>query len=424
MVFTSGETLGPWSAARIRDELRSGRIDPFDLVAQEGDPIRRPLVEVDAIFESSGFQVAEVLRDSVSRDSVSVAPEYQASAAKPEEKLAAGDDGDRPRVFEALAAPDLKANRSAQSGAAASAVAKKTYMLWIPGSQPRGPFVAKDVLKLWYSRQIPAATEVQRSGGSKKINVRIFAGYYEGAGVGATVRAADAGSSRWHYIIAAFAVVGLIIGVLWYASAPTRPQETGQRESMPVLPAVAEQTKVADETPMPGSQSSVIQPRQQPGQMTGELVPTPMPVQKAAPSPREKSVIKKSTSSSRIVSRRPDITPRRPSQNVSQARPVAASVPAIKPVVAAPVQPAAAAPPANGAIVTLTGYTFDPGALRACAGKCKILMNGPRGPVFVVFFKEAFGPQLAATGGRVTLTGQLRRDEATRAVTILLQSVR
>ena len=63
LIFSAGGQLGPWSASRIRDELRGGRIDPFDLVAIEGSQIKRPLVEVDEIFETAQVQSAAIIEE-------------------------------------------------------------------------------------------------------------------------------------------------------------------------------------------------------------------------------------------------------------------------------------------------------------------------------------------------------------------------
>lgn len=47
-----GEQLGPFTAAEIRNGLRDGSMDPFDLVGREGSNLRVEMVEVDEIFVS------------------------------------------------------------------------------------------------------------------------------------------------------------------------------------------------------------------------------------------------------------------------------------------------------------------------------------------------------------------------------------
>lgn len=52
-VFKDKGQLGPFDARELRDSLRAGVVDPFDLVCKEGASIeiKRPLVEVDEIFQ-------------------------------------------------------------------------------------------------------------------------------------------------------------------------------------------------------------------------------------------------------------------------------------------------------------------------------------------------------------------------------------
>ncbi len=52
-IFKDGKAHGPYSAAEIRDQLREGDLDPFDLVAREGSSVRRELVEIDELFSTS-----------------------------------------------------------------------------------------------------------------------------------------------------------------------------------------------------------------------------------------------------------------------------------------------------------------------------------------------------------------------------------
>jgi hypothetical protein len=52
-IYKEGRSEGPMTAAEIRDGLRDGSFDPFDLVAREGSNVRVELVEVDEIFMNS-----------------------------------------------------------------------------------------------------------------------------------------------------------------------------------------------------------------------------------------------------------------------------------------------------------------------------------------------------------------------------------
>jgi hypothetical protein len=77
----------------------------------------------------------------------------------------------------------------------------------------------------------------------------------------------------------------------------------------------------------------------------------------------------------------------------------------------------------EGGVVRISGYQFNPGALQSCELKCKLVMNGPQGPLTAVFFKEAFGAQLQGKERGVALTGMVRRDPATGGLIVIVQRV-
>ena len=51
-IHKDDKPTGPYAAAEIRQLLRDGAVDPFDLVSVEGSPVKQELVEVDEIFQS------------------------------------------------------------------------------------------------------------------------------------------------------------------------------------------------------------------------------------------------------------------------------------------------------------------------------------------------------------------------------------
>src|SRR5689334_5715430 len=53
IIIKNGQSVGPLTAEEIRASLRDGSFDPFDLVMREGSSVRRELVEVDELFQSS-----------------------------------------------------------------------------------------------------------------------------------------------------------------------------------------------------------------------------------------------------------------------------------------------------------------------------------------------------------------------------------
>ena len=90
IVHSGTEDLGPWSASRIRDELRAGRIDAFDLVSVVGGTVKRPLMEVDEIFENSRIQPAAIIQEE---------PQTESSSAMPEVVLALAAGADPVQVI-------------------------------------------------------------------------------------------------------------------------------------------------------------------------------------------------------------------------------------------------------------------------------------------------------------------------------------
>jgi len=70
LVHRNDQSFGPWSAAQIREELRKGTVDPFDLVNMEGSPVMRELVEIDEIFYSEDLEYSEVTSPSHGTQSV------------------------------------------------------------------------------------------------------------------------------------------------------------------------------------------------------------------------------------------------------------------------------------------------------------------------------------------------------------------
>jgi hypothetical protein len=228
VVFSGGAQLGPWSATRIRDELRLGRIDPFDLVAIEGGQIKRPLLEVDEIFETAQVQPAALINDHDDDRKVSssdVTPQSPQSAKDPLLKIVkdgqtwgeeAGktasnpaDDSqslesqitariadigaakraspERPRVYEALASKEALNRPVAVSLPSAAAGGKhetpnihtKRYVIWRSPQESLGPHSSREILNLWHKRQIPASASIQRLGNPKRIAIAQFVQFYE-----------------------------------------------------------------------------------------------------------------------------------------------------------------------------------------------------------------------------------------------------
>ncbi len=453
MIFRSGETLGPWSSAHVREELRAGRLDAFDLVSLEGDKVRRPLIEVDAIFETSAVQPA-----AIDRQAPTLSPPPVHSAAKNDDDdmiepkvvgLSAGSNaasasGDlrpsRPRAFEALASPDL--GRQPLRGFDGNSQSKpnqsrRSYIIWVPGARPQGPFTSREVLTLWYARKLTAGTKIQKGRHHRRVDVAVFAQFYErkaGSGVAFLSQAAAASSHRGRLL----AWIGIIIAVLIavtaiYAVLTTSggeglstgpksvsgPFERNIEESMGSVPTglsnFAAQPKVQKDslTVSPAvagnNKSSGAKTPKMPPKSPGSLKPKAIP---------------------RVIPRAAEIT-KLPNRRGSLSSPVPVQVPSKMPVqVKSPVVSRAPRTAVSnvqtlieGRTVSLRGYSFNINALKSCDLKCKIPMRGPQGSITAVFFKEAFGQALAVRASGVALTGLVRKDPSTNGLILIVQRI-
>ena len=83
LIHSRDRTFGPWTAVQVRDELRAGRIDPFDMASKEGSSLKRPLVEIDEIFQSSRVQMGEMVGDAAEEGAGFRSPGASACGADP-----------------------------------------------------------------------------------------------------------------------------------------------------------------------------------------------------------------------------------------------------------------------------------------------------------------------------------------------------
>jgi cytoskeletal protein RodZ len=445
-VHSGAEVFGPWSASRIRDELRAGRIDAFDLVAVVGSSVKRPLVEVDEIFETVGVQAAAIVSDVVEEppadNAIINAPEMP---VRQEASLGVVNE-DRPRVFEALAAPQrIKAPAGRQHGRRAfggsanrgkepGKAGRKSYLILLPGAGSKGPFTSKDVLILWYAKQLAAGTYIQRVGDAKRIEISRFASFYERAApsgmafIGQASLAHSAKDRSMLWLITAILVsVGILAGAIYWRArrlpvsliAPpgVSMSFTGNDDegitANPVMetPAGPAPEKAAA---LPGKSTITSLPKSAVKTDRAERTAAPKRVRQSARRKPYKQPVTASPSASQPMTQ---VAPQVAPQAVSQPRQVS------PPKAAAPASaPKPKAGPADGVNVTLTGYSFNVELLNACEMKCKIPMRGPKGPVTAVFFKEAIGAGLAAKASSVTITGTARRDPGTGAILIFVRS--
>jgi hypothetical protein len=436
----------------VREELRAGRIDAFDLVALEGSSKKRPLIDVDEIFANVGGKKAPAKSQSESQEKTALLPMAAGevnNGARPiapsktalpsEQFLETGGKKTpsftKPRAFEALAAPlavqKLSVNNLGQRpglpakapavGAGAGIV--RRYVLWTSDQSPQGPFTSREVLTFWYAKKLPANTIVQRAGQSKRVRIEDFARFYERAAPSgiAFVGEAQAAAGRLdvstrRLVFAMLAGLSIVAAALIWSYSPEGILELARRLYNTTFGGAAvDPSSDASLDPVASDQGALSQPN-----VDGKVQPVGR-----NPAPQSNKTPKKA---SQQMKRSPKVPPKvvRSARSARRPTPPPAPVISLRPSAAQPARPGGGGNSGltEGSTVTLTGYRFNINALNACELKCKIPMTGPKGPITAVFFKEAFAGALARNTSAVSMTGTLRRDLATGALSILVQSVK
>jgi hypothetical protein len=403
LIFRNGETLGPWGSARVRAELRAGRIEPTDLIAAEGEMIRRPLIDVDAIFDGGAIQPAAIELEFPQASQLQKSSKTELSA-----DVVSVSDQPRQRTYEALASPDrlhatVRPQRRSKTGS--SERIGGTFIIWVPNGRPQGPFTVKDIMTLWAAGKLGPGTKIQKSDGQRRVPVEVFLSYYarQAAGTSLVFR-----QGAWwpNETFRAFTwFVGLIVLLVGLALInELMDSDTGSPVSATATPPDKRAPKPIDEPKGP------IDPTITP------LITTPvMPPTSARESGASKALETGATESLRpqqssssfvlkpIVTRAPK--PARTPNLVAKSN--EPSMPRFK----------------EGQTLRLSHYRFDLRMLESCQVKCKLPMFGPQGPVTVVFFKEAFGALLQSQAQSVSMTGIVRRDSVAGGWLFILQAV-
>ncbi|MEI6832676.1 MAG: hypothetical protein WCL28_01685 [bacterium] len=452
LVHCGDEALGPWSAEQVREELRAGRIDAFDLVALEGSSKKRPLIDVDEIFASVAGKKDPAKTQSESHEKTALLPMAagevnngarpiaQSKTALPSEQfLETGGKKTpsftKPRAFEALAAPlavqKLGVNNLGQRpglpakapavGAGAGIV--RRYVLWTSEQSPQGPFTSREVLTFWYAKKLPANTIVQRAGQSKRVRIDDFARFYERAAPSgiAFVGEAQAAAGRLdvstrRLVFAMLAGLSIVAAALIWSYSPERVLERARRLYKTTFGGAAVD---------PSSDAPLNRVASDQGALSQPNVDVKAQPVGRNPAPQSNTTPKKA---SQQMKRSPKVPPKvvRSARSARRPTPPPAPVISMRPSAAQPARPSGGGNWGllEGSTVTLTGYRFNISALNACELKCKIPMTGPKGPITAVFFKEAFAGALARNTSAVSVTGTVRRDLTTGALSILVQSVK
>ena len=146
-IYKDGRASGPFTSLEIREQLREGLIDPFDLVSRDGSTVRRELVEVDELFSSSKivYEGAEQFGQNKGRNVEKTVPGMRVSG----DALTATGGGFIPDL---RSVPVAKSNARSDSG--------QDHAV---DSGPRAPFMA-----LADSGAVASAEERSLPGNSRK----------------------------------------------------------------------------------------------------------------------------------------------------------------------------------------------------------------------------------------------------------------
>jgi hypothetical protein len=453
IVYSREKTLGPWHASEVREQLRSGSIDPFDMVSADGSQLKRPLVEVDEIFQTSRVQLAEIVMEPKSVVG-GEAPESTVISQKatmiddPTPPQAPPPEPDRPRQFQALAA---EARVVSPKGGGKGSPNPKMYLVFDSNGLTLGPLGAMDIVDLWNRGGVDARAIVQRKDQPRKVPIDKFVSLYNRGGdrpTGvklspkvATYRDASLLpklSPGVAFVVFSLVAVILLLGIqLWKgrerdihsivnkkqrpSNSPTsvQPLENirSQRSAPEVLNLTAEPILVSptvavrnkDSDLLPASKQSVPKESTAKSKQDGQLAKS-----KVKKAQTKKSAPTASSDTSRRSQANPETT--RSSVQVKQAKKVGRKVVVDTPKNSRQASPlpsiAAPRPPlVDGSQATLLGYRYSLRDVDKCEIKCKITINGPAGPVTAVFFKEAFGSVLKNKNGRASFSGLVRKPD-------------
>lgn len=425
LIHSRDRTLGPWTPVQVRDELRAGRIDPFDMACKEGSSVKRPLVEVDEIFQSSRVQMGELVTDPEEipeRESFST----RQQTAEPELKMANSSSGqtlDRPRPsqFQALAAA-TRLNPPPRS----EPRKPKQYFVTDSTGRSYGPLSSGEVMKLWHNGRVDGRAIVERGSSSRRINIQRFVEFYQNAAPSGMAflqtKPAQRIQARYITVVQDSAFRPIVwLCILLAAGALIFLGMTVRDRLPPKLNRFLPKTKPAAKVERFDLRSIETIAAQAPTPSAILIKPAPVAIQPLEIKPiKPRKVIEKAPkqkkkpnyqSKPRYIKPPTSVRPSAQAPMIGvnmNAPPVAV----IKPAVGSPPKSPLKNPFVDGATITLTGYRFSAGALAQCSGKCKLPMSGSLGPVTAVFFKEALGQAFQGKAGSVSVTGILRKQES------------
>lgn len=452
-VHRNDQQLGPYSSGDIRQGLRDGRFDPFDLISREGSHVRIELMEVDEIFMHSQIELQAASGEASLTQGAVAEPSGQGAylggaAAEVSPRLTvvggngnarpAGGAQESPGRLQGLLGLGSKQPRAKNNS-------PKRFFLVDGSGKITGPLAASDIQMAWAKGTLDRSLMVQKTNSPAKVPVAKFVHFYAMAKLSSAggntvtspmlsqmirVEAERRGRLR-QMLLPIMAGIVLLLAIAlsytYFKGTAVAPKKNN-RKSVPSKVVTEKSGKPAVLQPpatrplpraKPQPQRSV--PRQSVRQNASLSRPQPPPYVR----PQQRGKVDAPPSSWRAP-------PTRKSANVPVARQPVARPPVVTPIPprqpqavakVAPVQqtPQVVAPPVS-AVATIGGATFKSADLDACSMKCRIPFTAKGEKITVVFFKGAFADQLNAKRGPFVLSGQLTQDA--NGKTLLLQQVK
>lgn len=478
IVYSQNSTIGPLTSARLRDMLRSGEIDPFDMVSLEGSAIRVPIVEADQIFETE----REISTDTKSSSATQAAVEelisgnvfgnnFHSKSNNVNQTMVSNSGSNdmevlRPRRFEALAinSPQPKQTKIDQRPAQPQRRPKK-YFLIDRNQRNFGPLDPSEILNMWLRGNMDESMRVERVDSQNTVPIRKFVETYLKAKnpsqQGGYERAKNAGipqlqpqpmvaqamvqksnSNNLLFILGLVAIVGAVV-LGCFAFLTRQKQEPLHVAALPQVQEEPDDIPAPADIQAPAAPEKMVPPVQIPkrrvirefkplkpiAQVPTPTMAPPVLLQPPTPSlkptltPAPKPILAKKAPPKRLP---PKKAAKPPAPADSPAPKLAAAAPAPK---APPAKAPAAAltatksgPLTNGP-ATIGPYSYNPMAIDSCAAmKCRLPMDGPNGPIVAVFFKGAYANTLKRKNGSATLTG--RADNSSGVTLFYIESVK
>ena len=196
-VYRESEILGPMSAAELRQALREGVVDPFDLVGKVGSKLRLELIEADEVF--------------VVDENAPKTPQFQTFKVPPNDKVQGLFRKEKTKINElyekvrsqVTGSPQRSGDASPQGHRPSKSDAQrrnmhKIYYALDPRGRSLGPLAGSEVVGLYQRGILSRDVRIHKGGTSRKISIGRFVAMYAGQRMQALARVPGKGVPRSH----------------------------------------------------------------------------------------------------------------------------------------------------------------------------------------------------------------------------------